>query len=270
MNYNELANYFVNGSVHFQQVFIYNMPANGQTIESAYICETTGFIIPLKGKVSLAVEGIPYCLEPGIVLHIGKGMTITKKVMTKDPAQIAVVYFRSQQAEALTNQQFKIDVDNDQEIIRTIQMLKQYYEQPAIIASLKCQVLFYTLLEQLVEGMRQGSETDDYMEDVLNYIHRNYRQPLSVTEIANKFDIERRHLAYIFKRYTGMSPLNYLTEYRIRLAKELLRHNEHPIMKVAELVGFEDNLYFSRIFKKRTGHSPSVYRESFIGLLPLI
>ena len=61
-----------------------------------------------------------------------------------------------------------------------------------------------------------------------------------------------------------MSPLNYLTEYRIRLSKELLRREDYSIAKVAELVGFEDNLYFSRIFKKRTGYSPSAYREVVI------
>ena len=142
--------------------------------------------------------------------------------------------------------------------------LKQYNEQPITTAMLKCQLLFLTFLDTIIDGVRQYDEKEnDYsIEEMLHFIHEHYQEHLSVTDMANLFKIERRHLAYIFKRYTGMSPLNYLTEYRIRRSKELLRRGDYSITKVAELVGFEDNLYFSRIFKKRTGYSPSAYREA--------
>ena len=66
-----------------------------------------------------------------------------------------------------------------------------------------------------------------------------------------------------FKRYMGMTPLQYVTSIRITKAKDLLKNTAFTIQEVGRLVGYENPLYFSRIFKKQTGHSPSEYRKEY-------
>lgn len=263
MSYNELATYFVNSFMAFQHIYIDKV----QKEEHTSVCESSGFVVVLSGKVTMTLDGTAYILEPGMLLHVPTGAKLIKKSAERKPVQVAFVYYRLLREDSVpSKEQFKLQVENKEAIIHNILELKKFNEQPAATAELKCQLLFFTLLNTIVDGVRQHDEKEnDYsIEEILHYIHGHYQEHLSVTDIANRFNIERRHLAYIFKRYTGMSPLNYLTEYRIRRSKELLRQEDYSITKVAELVGFEDNLYFSRIFKKRTGYSPSAYREEVI------
>ena len=263
MSYNELATYFVNSFMAFQHIYIDKFQAEEQTS----ICESAGFVTVLSGKVTMTVDGTSYILEPGALLHVPRGAKLIKKSAERKPVLVAFVYYRILREDSVpSNEHFKLQVENKERLKANIVELKKYNEQPVTTAALKCQLLFFTLLDTIVDGVRQHDEKEnDYsIEEILHFIHEHYQQHLSVTHIANHFKIERRHLAYIFKRYTGMSPLNYLTEYRIRRSKELLRQEDYSITKVAELVGFEDNLYFSRIFKKRTGYSPSAYREAVI------
>ena len=263
MSYNELATYFVHSYMMFQHIYIDKV----QTEEQTTICESSCFVTPLSGKVTINVESTAYILEPGMLLHVPKGAKLLKKSVERKPVQVAFMFYRILREDSVSsNEHFKLQVENKEEIIHNIVELKKFNEQPVITARLKCQRLFLTLLENIIDGVRQHDENEHgySIDEILHFIHKHYQEHLSVTDIANVFKIDRRHLAYIFKRYTGMSPLNYLMEYRIGRSKELLRREEYSITKVAELVGFEDSLYFSRIFKKRTGYSPSAYREAVI------
>lgn len=65
-----------------------------------------------------------------------------------------------------------------------------------------------------------------------------------------------------FKDFTGSSPQAYLTDMRIEQAKDLLSNTSFQIAEIAELVGYSDPLYFSRIFKKKTGYSPNEYKKN--------
>ena len=60
----------------------------------------------------------------------------------------------------------------------------------------------------------------------------------------------------------GMTPMQYITFLRITRAKELLRSTDYSIQEISSMVGYENPLYFSRIFKKQTGYSPSEYRSA--------
>lgn len=265
MSYNELATYFVNSFMAFQHIYIDKVQAQ----EHTSICECSGFVMSLSGKLAMTVDGTDYILEPGMLLHVPKGVNLIKRSMERKPVQVAFVCYRILSEDRVpSNEHFKLQIENKERLKANIVELKKYNEQPVATATLKCQLLFLTLLDTIIDGVRQYDEKEHNhsIEEILQFIHEHYQEHLSVTHIADLFQIERRHLAYLFKRYTGMSPLNYLTEYRIRRSKELLRQADYSIAKVAELVGFEDNLYFSRIFKKRTGYSPSAYREEVMNV----
>lgn len=100
----------------------------------------------------------------------------------------------------------------------------------------------------------------DYVGVAKNYIHNNYwRNTMKVSDIVNAAKIERSYLFRLFKEATGMSISTYLTVFRIRRACELLKSSDLSIKSVACSVGYRDQLYFSKIFKKATSHTPSEY-----------
>jgi signal transduction histidine kinase/AraC-like DNA-binding protein/ABC-type sugar transport system substrate-binding protein len=103
--------------------------------------------------------------------------------------------------------------------------------------------------------------TSGLVKRALAYLHQNYARPLSRWEIARAIGVSENYLSEIFRRELGLSPWEYLSRYRIRQAREILRRTNDSITSVALQVGFTDPAYFSRVFRKETGLSPSAYRE---------
>lgn len=102
-----------------------------------------------------------------------------------------------------------------------------------------------------------------YVQETLDYIAAHYQTPdISIGSIARHLGISEGHLSHIFKKETGQTLLGYLTRYRIEMAKVLLRDYRVKIYEVAEKVGYQDISYFSSIFKKIEGISPSEYQNS--------
>ena len=100
-----------------------------------------------------------------------------------------------------------------------------------------------------------------YVEQARKYIEKNYSYPVTVEDVAVYVGISRSHLFRSFKLYMGKAPKEYLSEYRIEKACSLLKETSLSISAVAYSVGFDNNLYFSKVFKKYRKVSPSVYRE---------
>ncbi|EKQ50959.1 MULTISPECIES: response regulator [unclassified Clostridium] len=94
-----------------------------------------------------------------------------------------------------------------------------------------------------------------------NYLLNNYASITSLNTIADKFGFTNEYLSKIFKKYTGETPLKYITKLRINESKQLLINQpDMEIKKVGELVGYKDAFYFSRVFKSNVGVYPSDYR----------
>lgn len=118
-------------------------------------------------------------------------------------------------------------------------------------------------LEQLIEesGRMDGPDQDKpVLEEILNYVQKNFTQDITLKGTSEQFYINRSHLARIFKRKTGTTFNNYLTDLRIEKACGLLEEGV-PIGHVAELVGYDNSRYFSRVFCKVKGCTPSKYKE---------
>lgn len=111
------------------------------------------------------------------------------------------------------------------------------------------------------EGQEKDAQTF-YVEKAESYIQTNYSYPVTVEDIASYVGISRSHLFRSFQNYMRKSPKEYLTEYRIRQACRLLRETDLSVSAIAYSVGFENNLYFSKAFRKQKDTSPSDYRRS--------
>lgn len=118
--------------------------------------------------------------------------------------------------------------------------------------------------EELVDAIfdcLELSDREQYSRNVtqiLDYIHQNYGKNLAVSDIARAVQLSEGHVRKCFKNEVGITVVDYLTEYRIGQAKELMRQGVR-ITDVYERVGFASSQYFSVVFKKTEGISPSEY-----------
>jgi AraC-like DNA-binding protein len=104
-------------------------------------------------------------------------------------------------------------------------------------------------------------QTSALARQAIAYLQNNFARPLSRTEIASEIGLNEDYLSRVFSRELGISPWDYLNRYRVLRARELLRHSDTSISAIARQVGFSDAAYFSRVFHRLTGSSPSLYRE---------
>lgn len=116
------------------------------------------------------------------------------------------------------------------------------------------------LMEEARDTMpRAGSSSSQYVLAAIKYIQFNYSHEISVDDIAKAVGVSRSHLYRVFMANVGQSPIDYLTSYRITEACSLLRSTNLSIAEIAVSVGFFDQFYFSRVFKKIKGVPPSKY-----------
>lgn len=106
---------------------------------------------------------------------------------------------------------------------------------------------------------RTTSSASQYVLNAIKYIQFNYSHDISIDDVAKSVGVSRSHLYRVFMSNVGKSPIDYLTEYRINEACKLLRTGNLSIAEVAISVGFFDQFYFSRVFKKAMGLPPSKY-----------
>lgn len=113
------------------------------------------------------------------------------------------------------------------------------------------------------EQQRAGSMKDYYIREVINYIEQHYFEPITVEQMAASCNLNRSYFTRLFKKATQSSPQDFLIKYRMTKASEFLRVTSYSIGKVSELVGYPNQLYFSKAFKSFFGVSPKEYRNQF-------
>lgn len=102
----------------------------------------------------------------------------------------------------------------------------------------------------------------DVLFKALEYIKKNYMNKISLQEVADAANISPSYFSKVFKDEMKCNFNVYLNNYRVEVAKRLLLDISIPLVNVALLSGFEDQSYFSKVFKKITGLTPGKYRES--------
>ncbi len=96
---------------------------------------------------------------------------------------------------------------------------------------------------------------------VVAYIDAHYQEDLFLDKLAEEFGFSAKYLSALVREETGLNFTAYLTDLRLNRAEDLLLHTDLGIKEIAASVGYWDQRYFHRIFKKRTGKTPSQYRK---------
>lgn len=117
-------------------------------------------------------------------------------------------------------------------------------------------------LKKEIEKVDERAEgTSTLLDQIEEYIEQNYRNKISLDEIAVALHVNRSYLSRFYKSKTGVNLFDKILNKRMEAAKELLRNTDMRTYEISEAVGIEDAGYFSKTFKKITGISPKEYRK---------
>lgn len=125
--------------------------------------------------------------------------------------------------------------------------------------------LLYQLLSHFIEDSVKepvSSVAQLYVKAAAKYISENYGDPLSIEDIADYVGVSRSQLFRSFEQVMGMSPKEYLTDFRIKQACHLLESTTLSVTAIANSLGFDNSLYFSKAFRKVRNQSPTEYRKA--------
>ena len=110
---------------------------------------------------------------------------------------------------------------------------------------------------------RGSSEAQKRIMEICRYIYENCGKIGSVSELAHLTHLSESRFTHLFSKTVGLSPKSYLLRAKIDMSKEPLANTDFSIAQIADTVGFKDQNYFSRAFKRLTGSSPTEYRQYF-------
>lgn len=126
----------------------------------------------------------------------------------------------------------------------------------------------YTMLALFLHGVsRSGApnSANSYVQKGVEFISSNYSYAITVEDIAAYVGVSRSQLFRSFQTVLGQSPKEYLTDFRMKQACYLLEHSNLSVTAIANSLGFDSSLYFSRTFHKQKGVSPKMFRAAARG-----
>lgn len=124
------------------------------------------------------------------------------------------------------------------------------------------------VFEEILKEFEEDAESPDREEtrlfhEMLGFVHANFAQPLSVKDIADSAILNKNRCSALFKKYTNMSPIKYLNEYRLYTAKNMILHTDKSISDISADVGYNQISHFIEQFRLSYGMSPLKYRNKF-------
>lgn len=149
------------------------------------------------------------------------------------------------------------------QMIQELKLEKPHYEE-VLVHYLE---LLFVMISRFQEKKPRSKSAFlmDEMDQAVAHFHANYNHPISIEDYAREHGMSVSWFIRNFKDYSGSTPTQYLLSLRISNAQSLLESTSYNITEIAEIVGYDNPLYFSRLFKKQCGMSPREFRQQLAG-----
>lgn len=222
-----------------------------------------------SGKGCYTVQGQTFLLGKGDTFMIFPDTVVQYEADQKDPWQYNWVGFQGAAAKALVSQtdltlQNPVMNQGNSQSIRE-QLFRIYASRGESLAHQAAMTgHLYLLMSQLIEASSHLACEETslvYVKKATEFIAKNYTKPITVQEIADYLNLSRSHLYRIFLKHMGISPKSYLDQYKIHMACVLMSQTDLPLQQIAAAVGYDDPLYFSKVFRREKNCSPAKYRQ---------
>lgn len=247
--------------------------------------EDVEFLVPLTGHLTYCVNGktIELSAEQALFvnalqLHYGfssDGSDCSYLCITVRPEVLAgSTYIYDQYVQPIlrqTERSFFLFGNHEREHRKLIQTLKRAniefnQKRPGYeISTIGILVIAWQQLYAIMQPFLDLNNSDDpkleIQKRMLNFIHKNYQQHITLDQIARAGEVCRSNCCIIFRKFLNKGPNEYLNLYRIEQAAKLLRQTNMSITEVAYCCGFSSSSYFSENFLKQKGITPSMFRK---------
>ena len=210
----------------------------------------------LEGNAVYCVDGKEHTINAGQAVFIKKGQL--RKGETD--YMVCAAFNFSLPSDTSTELPTVIDWANDPIILMHIKDINTEWLLHNAEYALKCNGLFMLIMHRLIY-LLHACKRNYIVEDIKKYIAEHYTEPLTVAEISKFACLNKVYCGALFKKYTGMTIIEYLHLIRVNHADALLRLGEFNIGQIAAQTGFSDICYFSKIFKRYKGVSPKAIRR---------
>ena len=144
-------------------------------------------------------------------------------------------------------------------IIIELQRCQDNYEEMLTLLLTHLLIVFDRELSR--EHIITNEYMDREMDNAVSYFNENYNKDISIEQYAESRGMSVSWFIRNFKKFTGTAPMQFIVSLRINNAQILLEQTNYTINEIAKIVGYDDQLYFSRLFRKQKGFSPSQYRK---------
>lgn len=263
---NHLIKKFVNSSLSVKGVYHLKIPAGSEGVQESAPC--AGFIFPIRGKAEYKFNDNRYIAKPGYIIHGGANMHLEKKVLGEQPWEFITILYNANTLNSevqLSEMDFQIKLGINPKIEELLWRIWRSYNEPGELAKFEIEAIFRLIILEIFQSYQERETHDDFglYERIVSYIHIHYMENLSVSELAHLHGINENKLFYVFNKFANMGAGDYLKVYRLNRAKELLLRGHMSIKEIAYYVGYNDPLYFSRMFKKHNNITPSKFIRQF-------
>jgi len=247
-----------------------------EEIGKSYKLPANMFLYSTGGGAEVQIDLTKYTLEGFHLIHGGKGSTL-QIVSTDKGFEYYLVFYRASipltsnkliaramQRNNPFKYQYSLVPNSPITMFEKIHYMYIEWENANNLSKFTIKSLFYQLLNEIFRQLEQDSvdiQKLNVSSQIKAYLEKNYAQPLTLESIAKALRYSPSHLSIQFKQQIGCSPIEYLIQLRIDKATILLIKTDASLREIAMSVGYSDVYYFSRLFKKRVGVSPTQFRQ---------
>ena len=224
-----------------------------------------------SGKVHLYQDGKEKIIPKGNMILFRPGDKQMYNIYLEDKPETYWVHFTGSDVDALLDYYEMPKSDNVfftgtspdyqwlyRQMIQELQLQRVNYED---LLNMNLRHIFLMINRYLKEGNDIGSDVLNEIERATHYFTENYNQFISIKDYASKRHMTDCWFNRIFKQVVKVTPMQYILSLRITNAINLLDNSDYNITQVAAAVGYDNPLYFSRLFAKHVGVPPTEYRK---------
>lgn len=221
---------------------------------NSYRTLKSALIVPVSGRAIFSFEHEPFIAKRGLFLHGCPDKTLTISALGEQDFHYINMYYENDRPLLFSHK-----LKNPEQTFSILEQILKLHPDADIRSQYQQEKLTEEFFAQIFADF-QPEETyneSQIMNILLDFIAQHYAEPLTLDTLAEQVNEKVAHVSYLFYKYKNIRPIDYLINYRVRVATELLRSGDYTVTQAAHEVGYRDACYFSRIYKKRMGFPPT-------------
>ena len=221
---------------------------------NSYPTLKSALIVPVSGQAIFSFEHEPFIAKRGLFLHGCPQKNLTISVLGEQDFHYINMYYEN--ARQLL---FSHRLKHPDHTIDILERILKINPEADIRAEYQLEQLTAAYFAEIFADFQpeESYNESQVINALLDYITAHYAEPITMERLAAQVNEKSARVSYLFYKYKQIRPIDYLINYRIKIATELLRSGAYTVTQTAHMVGYKDVCYFSRIYKKRMGFAPT-------------